>query len=148
MFSGAPKDLTALIGKQSEGLRTLLSEREKYAKRLAEFEAKELWNSAPEAAGRKVIQRIFGAGGGDTAKALAHAVAKLPSAVALLGVAGNPAMLVYAQTPGAAADMGEILRETVARDGGKGGGARNYAQGRGLDESRLDEALEFAVALL
>ncbi len=148
LFSGATENLPSLISKQSEDLRAMLREREQLAKRVAEYEAKEIWGSSPEVDGRRIIRRTFAAGGAEESKALAHALAKFPSVVALVGVAGKPAMLVFAQTPGGAADMGKVLRETLARVGGKGGGARDFAQGGGFDESRLNEALEIAASLL
>jgi alanyl-tRNA synthetase len=36
---------------------------------------------------------------------------------------------VFAQTKNGAADMGKLLRETLKEFGGKGGGARDFAQG-------------------
>jgi alanyl-tRNA synthetase len=44
--------------------------------------------------------------------------------------------------------MGSILKQTVAKVGGKGGGARDFAQGGGVDETRLEEALTLAESLL
>jgi len=79
---------------------------------------------------------------------LAHAVAKFSGAAALLGVKGQPTELFFAQTPGGASDMGSALKQTVAKFGGKGGGGRDFAQGGGLEESRLEEALAWAEALL
>jgi len=79
---------------------------------------------------------------------LAHALAKLPLAVALLGVKGKPTALFFAQTSGGPSEMGGILKQTVTKFGGKGGGGRDFAQGGGLEESRLEEALAYAEALV
>jgi alanyl-tRNA synthetase len=68
--------------------------------------------------------------------------------VAFIGVKGKPAALFFAQSPGGAANMGSILKQTVAQVGGKGGGARDFAQGGGLDEASLEEALTIAEGLL
>jgi alanyl-tRNA synthetase len=148
IFSGAAENLPTLITKQGEELRAATRAREKVVKRLAEYEARELWASAPETNGRRVIRRIFAAEDHDEAKMLAHALARQPSTVALIGVKGKPVALFFAQTPGGAADMGSILKRTVAKHGGKGGGARDFAQGGGLDEARIEEALAVAEALL
>jgi alanyl-tRNA synthetase len=148
LFSGALENVPALIGKQAEELRTALRAREKLVKRVAEYEARELWSAAPEKNGRKIVRQVFAAEDHDEAKMLAHAVARLPGAVAFIGVKGKPAALFFAQSPGGAANMGSILKQTVAQVGGKGGGARDFAQGGGLDEARLEEALTTAEGLL
>lgn len=147
-FSGALENLPDLVAKQSEDVRESLKAREKLLKSLVEYEAKELWNSSPETDGRRVIRRTFVATDADGARALAHALAKLPGTVALIGVEGKPAMLIFAQSPGGAADMGNLLRQTLAKVGGKGGGSHDFAQGGGFEGSRLGEAVEFAASLL
>ncbi len=148
LFSGAAENLPALISKQSEELKAAMKAREKLIKRIAEYSAVELHAVAPEVKGRKVVRRIFAAEDAEEAKAIAHALARQPATVALLGVQGKPAMLIFAQTASGPPDMGSILKQTVAKVGGKGGGARDFAQGGGVDETRLEEALAFAESLL
>ena len=147
-FSGALEDLPRLITKQANELRDSAKAREKLLKRLAEYVARERWNSALEVGGRKVVRQSFGAGEAEEARNLAHALAKLPATVALIGVEGNPSMLIFAQSLGGTADMGAILRQTLAKVGGKGGGSRDFAQGGFGDGSLLGEALELAASLL
>ncbi|MFB3923129.1 MAG: DHHA1 domain-containing protein [Terriglobia bacterium] len=148
LFSGACENVPALIGKQIEEQRALVRGREKLVKRVAEYAAQELLATAPERTGRKIIRKIFAADDTDEAKLTAHAIARQPGAVALIGVKGTPALLCFAQSPGGPSDMGSTLKQTVAKVGGKGGGTRDFAQGGGLDEAKLDEALEFAESLL
>ena len=81
------------------------------------------------------------------AKSLAHALAKLPSTVALLGVMGKPTALFFAQSAGGPLAMGSIIKQTISKFGGKGGGGRDFAQAGGMEESCLDEALAYAAAL-
>ncbi|MGH9453532.1 MAG: DHHA1 domain-containing protein [Terriglobia bacterium] len=40
------------------------------------------------------------------------------------------------------------MRQTLAHFGGKGGGAKDFAQGGGLEQARLEEALSLAQSLL
>lgn len=148
LFSGARENVPALISKQIEEQRALVRTREKLIKRIVEYEAQELLAAAPERNGRKIVRRIFAAEDSDEGKMLAHAIAHRSSAVALIGGKGEPATLYFAQSPGGPSDMGSILKQTVAKFGGKGGGARDFAQGGGLDEARLEEALAFAESLL
>ena len=72
----------------------------------------------------------------------------MPDAVALLGVKGQPTKLFFAQTAGGTVELSGVLRQAVAKFGGKGGGGRDFAQGGGLDEGRLEEALAYAEGLL
>jgi len=148
LFSGARENVPALITKQAEEFRAATRKREKLIKRVADYEALELYSTTSEKDGRKIVRRVFDAEDSSEAKLLAHAIARQPSAVALIGVKGEPAALFLAQSPGGPSDMGSILKQTVAKFGGKGGGTRIFAQGGGLDEARLEEALAFAESLL
>ncbi len=148
LFSGARENVPALITKQAEEFRAATRTREKLIKRVADYEALELYSTTSEKDGRKIVRRVFDAEDSSEAKLLAHAIARQPSAVALIGVKGEPAALFLAQSPGGPSDMGSILKQTVAKFGGKGGGTRDFAQGGGLDEARLEEALAFAESLL
>ncbi len=148
LFSGSASDLPTLIGKQAEELRGATRIRLKQAEKLAEFQALELLREAPERHGRKLVRWIVDANGLTDAKVLAHAITAHPNAIALIGEKGDPAKLYFAQSAGGPANMGEILKQTVAKLGGKGGGARDFAQGGGLGEDKLEEALVVGESLL
>jgi alanyl-tRNA synthetase len=148
LFSAAPNTVPELIAKQSQELREGARGREKLLERLAEYRARELWQAVPIVAGRRVVRQVFPEEESMLVKFLAHALAKLPSAVALLAVEGQATKLFFAQTPGGTLEMGNILRQTLAKFGGKGGGGRDFAQGGGLEESRLEGALAYAEALI
>jgi alanyl-tRNA synthetase len=147
LFSAALDTVPELIAKQSQELREAIRGREKLLERLAEYQARELWQAAPVVEGRRVVRQVFPAEEWAQVKLLAHALAKLPSAVALLGVEGQPTKLFFAQTPGGASEMSGMLKQTVTKFGGKGGGGRDFAQGGGLEETRLEEALAYAQTL-
>jgi len=148
LFSAALDTVPELIAKQSQEVREGIRGREKLLERLAEYQARELWQAAPVIDGRRVVRQVFLAEESAQAKMLAHALAKLPLAVALLGVKGKPTALFFAQTSGGPSEMGSMLKQTVTKFGGKGGGGRDFAQGGGLEESRLEEALAYAQALV
>ena len=148
LFSAAPDSLPELIAKQAEGLREEMRGREKLLGRLAGYQAGELWRDALVLGGRRIVRRVFDGEESAQVKMLAHALTKLPGALALLGVKGQPTKLFFAQTPGGATEMGSVLKQTVAKFGGKGGGSRDFAQGGGLEENRLEEALAFGEALV
>lgn len=148
LLSSSSEKLPALIAKQSEELRASNRTREKLVKRLAEFQARELLEAAPEKNGRKIVRQVLAAEEHADGKRVAHEVAGHPAAVALIGVMGTPGSLYFSQSSGGPSDMGALLKQTVAKIGGKGGGTRDFAQGGGVEEAKLDEALAFAESLL
>jgi len=86
LFSSPLENVPALIRKQSGELRAASRGREKLVKRLAEYRARELWQTAPEKAGRKILRAIFVVEDHLEAKTVAHAIAELPSCVGLIGI--------------------------------------------------------------
>ena len=148
LFSTGFESVPELITKQAQELREAGRARDKLLEELADFEAAALWQNAQDRNGSRVIRRVFSAEEGKRAKMLAHAAAKHPSAIALIGVKGKPAGLFFAQTPGGKTDLAGILKTALAKLGGKGGGAHDFAQGGGLPEERLEEALDLAETLL
>ncbi|HET8723484.1 MAG TPA: DHHA1 domain-containing protein [Anaeromyxobacteraceae bacterium] len=79
-------------------------------------------------------------------KALAQALAAR-GRTALLGCTDpERAHLCFARPRGPGPSMGDLLRQAVARLGGKGGGAPDLAQGSGPAREALDEALAAAAA--
>jgi alanyl-tRNA synthetase len=147
VLSTSAENVPSLMAQQAEELRLALRSREKLLERLGDYRARELWAAAPERNGVKVVRLVFAAEENLEAKLFAHAVAKLPSAVGLIGVKGKPAGLIFAHCVGGPFNMGAIMKLTVAQMGGKGGGTQYFAQGGGLDESKLEEALTFAEGL-
>jgi len=120
LFSAAPDTLPELIAKQSQELREEMRGREKLLERLAEYQARELWQAALVIEGRRIVRQVFPAEESAQAKLLVHALAKQPDAVALLGVKGNSAKLFFAQTPGGTSEMSSLLKQTLSKFGGKG----------------------------
>ena len=164
LLSGAADQVPVLAAKQSQELRAAVRAREKLAGRVAEYRVAELLSTVPLRNGRRVVRHVFSAEELLEAKMIAHAVAKQPSAVALVavkgtqgakaqdvkaqGVKGSSTALFFAQSAGGTADMSALLRQTVATFGGKGGGTRDFAQGGGVAEEKLEEALALAESLL
>jgi alanyl-tRNA synthetase len=148
LFSTGLENVPELIAKQAQELREAGRWRHKLVEHLAELEALQLWQGAPERGASRVVRRLFEAEEGKKAKMIAHAVAKRAPAIALLGVKGKPTALFFSQSAGGPADMAAVLKQTLTKFGGKGGGTRDFAQGGGLEESLLEEALAFAESLL
>jgi alanyl-tRNA synthetase len=148
LFSTGLENVPEMITKQSQDLREAAKSLQKLGEDWAELAAARLWQQAPEQAGVRVVQCLFEATEGKKAKLTAHAVGKHSGAIALIGVKGTPAALFFSQTPAGKANMSDLMKQTLAKFGGKGGGTRDFAQGGGLPENQLEAALHFAQSLL
>jgi alanyl-tRNA synthetase len=74
-------------------------------------------------------------------RVLAQRLVALSPCVALLGSRADKAHVVFAQSEGLPHDIPALLRDAVARLGGRGGGRGDLAQGGGERLELLDEAL-------
>ena len=148
LLSSGLETVPELIAKQAQELRDAGKFVQKLVGELAELEAAQLWQNTPEKAGVRVVQHVFDSMEGKKAKLTAHALAKQAGSIALIGVKGTPCAVFFSQTPGGKANLSDIMKQTLAKFGGKGGGARDFAQGGGLPEDQLEAALKFAESLL
>jgi alanyl-tRNA synthetase len=148
LFSTGLEKVPEMIAKQAQDLRDAGKSLQKLVEEMAELQAAQLWQQAPEKGGVRVVRCLFEAAEGKKAKFVAHAVSRQVGAIALIGVKGMPAALFFSQTPGGKVNLSEVMKQTLAKVGGKGGGTRDFAQGGGLPEDRLEEALNLAETLL
>jgi alanyl-tRNA synthetase len=148
LFSTGPENVPELITKQAQDLRDVGKSLQKLVEDLAELEAARLRQEATEKGGVRVVRHLFEANEGKKAKLVAHAVAEHAGSIALIGVKGMPSALFFSQTPGGKANLSEVMKQALAKFGGKGGGSRDFAQGGGLAEDQLEAALSFAESLL
>ena len=144
-------DLAPALARLQEEARLLRLEvkRERGA-RLA-LEATQLLDAAEIIGAARVVRRVLVGREVDEARQLANLLTAA-GAVALLGVAGERAQLVFGRAaagPGFA-HMGEAIKPALAALGGAGGGGPTSAQGGGppADEAAVAAALEAAVAWL
>ncbi len=136
----APPELVAAVDKLAEEGQARRKELALLLEALAEAEAQRLDGSHP--AGAPVAARIEGALGSPAGmKAVAQALAARGRTALLGGVDGERAHLCFARRRGPGVHLGEILRESAALLGGKGGGAPDLAQGSGPETGRLEDAL-------
>jgi alanyl-tRNA synthetase len=145
-------DLAAALARAQDEARQLRLElkRERGA-RLA-LEAEQLLAAAEAVGGAKVVRRVLVGREVDEARQLANLLTAA-GGVALLGVAGERAQLVFGRPAAgpAFAHVGEAIKPALAALGGaRGGGGAVSAQGGGpaADEATVAEALAAAVAWL
>jgi len=148
LLSSGFETLPELITKQAQELRAAGKSAQKLVGELAELDADRMWQQAPEKTGVRVVQHVFDSSQSARAKLTAHALAKRPGSIALIAVKTNPTAVFFAQSPGGKANLSDIMKQTLAKFGGKGGGAKDFAQGGGIPEGQLDAALGFAESLL
>jgi alanyl-tRNA synthetase len=127
---------------------------ERARKRLADtteeliaYEAQELIRHAELVGIVRVVCRPFEHRGLDEIRSLARRIAA-GGCAALLGLRAEKTQLIFACGEGLEIDCGALLRATLARFGGRGGGQPTLAQGGLPDPALLEEALEAAIQSL
>jgi len=138
-------DVPLQIQKIQEESRSSRKSREQVLEELAGLYASQLLAETPNAGGRKIIVRTFPDRDLIFIKLLAQRLTRQNATVVtfLASTADQPA-LVFAQSPGQPFDMGALMKETLARLSGRGGGSKDMAQG-GLSQV---EGMETALAEL
>jgi alanyl-tRNA synthetase len=116
---------------------------------LAEAQAAALLAETSERNGRKLVVRVFADRDLNFLKLLTQKISRLSSnAIALLATTSPQPSLVFAQSPGQPFDMGVLMKETMAKLGGRGGGSKDMAQGGVPNAEGIEAALADAVARL
>lgn len=131
LFSSKLWDVPEQIRKNAEEIRAVRKQKDEALEQMAELMAASELQSAQEANGRKIVVRSFTDRDINFAKLFAQKVTRSGSpAVALVASTVDSPGLVFAQTAGgSSADMGALLKQTLASVGGRGGGTRDFAQG-------------------
>jgi len=138
VLSVAPGEVPAGIERLQIEIKEMARGSKEMQARLAAHEADALAARAdPIAAGRLVAAALEGWDAGGL-KQIAGAIAARPGHVALLLSAAAPSAIVVARSADVRLDAGAMLKQMVARFGGKGGGRPDLAQGGGLEGSSAE----------
>ncbi len=149
LFSAHIYDVPQQAGKALEEVRTLRKQREQSLEELAAAQAGAMLAETAETQARKVVVRIVSDREMNFLKLLAQKLTRLsPNVVALLATTSPQPSLVFAQSAGQPFDMGALLRETLAKLGGRGGGSKDMAQGGAGNVEGIDAALEAVATTL
>lgn len=147
LLSCATAEIPAVLGKLLEERRAQHGAAKRLEERLAEHEAWELLRSHPESSSDPGSPRVIASALNDATQAyLGLLAAKLVSeanVVALLASA-DTGHVVFAQTKKLTHDMGALLRDSLQHFGGKGGGAKDFAQGSVPDAAKVQDVVEEA----
>jgi alanyl-tRNA synthetase len=142
-------DVPVVVKKMAEERRLQHAAVKRLEERLAEHEALALIAASKSNAPGEV-QKIVAAIDDASAAYLGLVAAKIaaqPNVVVAL-VSLSTGHVVFAQSKGGSRDMGSLLRTVVTEFGGKGGGARDFAQGSVSERVQIDTLLARALQSL
>ena len=132
-------DVPQQIRKAQEDVKAAHKSRERLLEELVEQQALRLVAETPAANGRRVVIGAFADRDLPFIRLLAQKCTRgTDNVIALLASTSGPTALVFAQSPRQPFDMGVLMKEALAKLGGRGGGSRDLAQG-GTVESRAVE---------
>jgi alanyl-tRNA synthetase len=138
-------EVPPVLGKLIEERRVLHGGVKRLEERLAEHEARALLASQA-ATGAESLRVIASALEEATPAYLGLLAAKLVAETNVVSLLASRASghVVFAQTKGLPHDMGVLLRDTLKQFGGKGGGAKDFAQGSVADGTKTADAVAHA----
>ena len=146
LFSAHIYDVPQQARKSLDEIRSLRKQREQSQEELATALAAALLAETAEVNGRKLVVRTLADRELNFVKLLAQKLTRLsPHAVALLAATSLQPSLVFAQSAGLPFDMGALMKETMTKLGGRGGGSKDLAQG-GVPNADGIEAVLKAIA--
>src|ERR1700683_2964503 len=122
MFSAGIYDVPQQARKSLDEIRSQRKQLEQSLEELAAAQAATLLAETAENGGRKLVVRTFSGRDLNFLKLLAQKLTRQSSAaIALLATESPQPALVFAQSPGQPHDMGKLLKETLAKLGGRCG---------------------------
>jgi alanyl-tRNA synthetase len=145
LFSAHIWDVPQQVRKSIEEMKTARKAGEHLLEELTEFQATKILAETGAEAGKKIVAKVYADRDAAGIKLLAQKLTRLESSVmALLGTTlGQPA-LVFAQSPGGTVDAGALLKEVLAKFGGRGGGSKDFAQGGLAKAESVEGAIQEA----
>ena len=143
-FSVGAWELAEAVERLADEVKSSRRELNAARNRLLDYEAVELLEEAGQHGDIRVVRKVFTDREGEEVRRLALRLMESEGGVALLGLAGEKAQLVFACSGDLPYDMNDLLKRACQVVGGGGGGRRHFAQGGGPDGSRVGEALEIA----
>ena len=120
-------DVPQHLRKVREDAKMARKSHERLLEELAEHVALRLVADTPVANGRKVVIGVFPERDLPFIRLLAQKCTRgVDNVIALLASTAGPAALVFAQSSGQPFDMGSLMKEVLAKLGGRGGGSKDW----------------------
>src|ERR1700692_551966 len=148
LFSANIYDVPQQARKSLEEIKSLRKQREQSQEDLASAQAGTLLAEIPERNGRRLVVRTFSDRDLNFLKLLGQKLTRQSAVIALLGTDSPQPAMVFAQSAGQPYDMAALLKQTLAKLGGRGGGSKDLAQGGAPSSEGLAGALAAAAQTL
>jgi len=143
-FSVKDRELSAAVLRLMQEAADNRRELHRLQDELLAAEAAKLLNEASWWNDTRIVLRAFDEREPQEVRKLASLLVEGQKTIALLGISGKQARLVFARTADSPADMAALLKKTCLTFGGSGGGQPFLAQGGGFAGDKVGEALDFA----
>jgi alanyl-tRNA synthetase len=149
LFSAHIYDVAQSARKALDEIKLLRKQHEQSQEELAAAYAAVLLADAPEANGLRIVVRTLSGRDLSFVKRLAQSLTRLsPGVVALLATTSPQPSLVFAQSAGQPFDMGALMKQTMTKTGGRGGGSKDLAQGGIPNADGIEDTLKAVAATL
>ena len=149
LFSAHIYDVPQSARKALDEIKLLRKQHEQSQEELAAAYAAVLLADAPEANGLQIVVRTLSGRDLGFVKLLAQKLTRLsPGVVALLATTSPQPSLVFAQSAGQPFDMGALMKQTMTKSGGRGGGSKDLAQGGIPNADGIESTLKAVAATL
>jgi alanyl-tRNA synthetase len=141
-FSAHIYDVPQQTRKSLDEIKSVRKQREQLLEELAAAQAAAMLAETSQTDGGTVVTRVFSDRELGFVKMLAQKLTRIaPNVVALLATTSQQPSLVFAQSSGQPFDMGTLLKETMIKLGGRGGGSKDMAQGGVASGEGIEQAL-------
>lgn len=144
-------DLVASVARLQDEGKQLRNDLKRSQAALLAYEAEQLLSDAEQMGPWRLIRRVFVERDPGEVRLLGNMLANYEATIALLGIAGERAQLIYCRSIDAPGAMGDLIRPSLALLGSaRGGGSPTFASGGGspADETTVAEAIAAAVIQL
>jgi alanyl-tRNA synthetase len=147
-FSVKDRELSDSVGRLMQEAADNRRELFRLRDGLLPAEAAKLLTEATRWSDIRIVLRVFDDRDPQQVRKLASLITEGQKAIALLGMSGERARLVFGCSEDSGVDMAALLKKTCLAFGGSGGGKPHLAQGGGLKGDKVGEALDFAYQTL
>ncbi len=125
-------EVSYILNNLREDLKTAQATLKSTSAQLLEYEAAQLLASSAQGSENTIIIAAYENRAPDEVRLLTSKLTTHPKTIALLAVIGEKSQLFFARSDDLSYNMGAMLKTTLSKLGGRGGGQPNFAQGGGL----------------